>query len=374
MDQVNADIRLPKGPKVWPPTSAWPAPVHTGVGMLKEVAHRWNNTADTSLPILVAVSGGADSLALAVLASETQRITSIRFGAVVLDHHLQAITAAVSRRTVQICETLNLHPVVMDDLHVNDRGEGLEGAARQARYDAFVRSVDSVGAAGVLTAHTADDQAEQVLLGLARGSGLRSIAGMRKQRTHESNGSDPIRIGRPLLDLSREDTETICAWAGLQYFADPMNDDPSVARIRVRQNLLPAIADPETGLGTGIISGLVTTATLAAEDADVLDELAEETYQRIVVEEAAQTSFPLAELQALKPAILRRVVAIAVQRLGAPQPSAERLYAIQELVLPPVGRASSAGPIQLAGHVSLYRKKVAQEYAKLLVVRSPPND
>src|SRR5699024_10306915 len=110
------------------------------------------------------------------------------------------------------------------------------------------------------------------------------------------------------------------------------------------------------------------TAALAADDAEVLDDLAADTYRELVIEEHDQTSFLLAQLQALKPAILRRVVAIEVQRFGAPQPSAERLWAIEKLVFPPVGRASSAGPIQLDGHVSLYRKKSAEEYVKLLVI------
>lgn len=373
MTPVNSHPQLPNAPSTWPPTDAWPPAVHTGVAQLKTVARRWNVTKDAA-PILVAVSGGADSLALAVLASETQRITGIRFGAIVLDHRLQDITAAVSDQTAEICTSLQLSPVLAEVLKIRERGEGLEAAARQARYEAFVHLAHDAGAVGVLTAHTAHDQAEQVLLGIARGSGLRSIAGITQYRTHEVEGYQPLNISRPLLGLSRDDTETICAWAGLQFFQDPMNDDHSVARIRVRQNLLPVLTDPNTGLGQGVFSGLVTTAALAADDADVLDELADETYRELAIQQDDQTYFQLGHLQALRPAILRRVVAIAVRHFGAPQPSAERLWAIQELVLPPVGRASSAGPIQLEGHVSLYRTKVTEEYAKLIVIRSHWND
>lgn len=373
MNPVHPDIQLPKGPGTWPPNDAWPTAVHAGVGQLKAFVQQWNITSNAATAILVAVSGGADSLALAVLASETQRVTGIRFGAIVLDHQLQDVTANVAQRTAQICATLGLGPVITGELEITARGEGLEAAARQARYDAFVRLADAAHAAGVLTAHTAHDQAEQVLLGLARGSGLRSVAGIRKQRMHAVKGYEPIRIGRPLLELSRDETEAICRWAGLQYFQDPMNQDQSVARVRVRQNLLPALTDSTTGLGTGVFSGLVTTAALAADDTDVLEELAEDTYGRLAVAEKDHVYFPLAQLQVLKPAILRRVLAIAVQYLGAPQPSAERLWAIQALVSPPLGRASSPGPIQVEGHVSLYRKKVAGEYAKLLVIRSHPS-
>lgn len=374
MDSVNADANLPQGPTTWPPTTAWPAPVHSGVGYLKALAQEWQVDSNHDSPIMVAVSGGADSLALAVLAAETQRVTGIPFGAIVLDHRLQEVTALVAQLTGRICTTLGLAPVVIDDLDISERGEGLEAAARQARYDAFVRAAHSAEAAGILTAHTANDQAEQVLLGLARGSGLRSIAGIRSQRHHTLKGYEPVRIGRPLLGLTRDDTEKICSWAGLAYFDDPMNLDQSVARIRVRENLLPAFVDAQTGLGTGVFAGLVRSAALAADDAEVLESLAEDTYQELADEQDDRTYFPLPQLQGLKPAILRRVMAMAVQRFGAPQPSAERLWAIQQLVLPPIGRASSAGPIQLEGHVSLYRKKVAAEYAKLLVIRSDQGD
>ena len=360
------------GPEVWPPTTAWPAAVHSGVQALKNLVNSWGVT--NTQPVLVAVSGGADSMALAVLAAETQRTTGIRFGAVIFDHRLQDMTAHVALRAAESCSVMGLQPVLQRDLKVTPDGEGLEAAARQARYDAFVQCTHEVQGAGVLTAHTANDQAEQVLLGIARGSGLRSIAGIRKQRTHHLPGYAPIRIGRPLLELTREDTEHICAWAGIQYFEDPMNADDAIARIRVRNHLLPTLMDSNTGLGPGVFSGLVTTASLAADDAEVLEDLADQTYRDLVTEEPYQLSFPLKALQQLQPAILRRVLAIAVQHFGAPQPSFERLAAIQQLVFPPVGRASSPGPIQLEGHVSLYRKKAAEEYAKLLVIPSYPRD
>lgn len=360
------------GPDVWPPSAGWPAAVHTGVKALKAMVHSWS--VPDRQPVLIAVSGGADSMAMAVLAAETQRITGISFGALIFDHRLQAITEHVAVQAARGCRAMGLRPVLVQDLTVAAGRDGLEAAARQARYEAFVQCAHHVQAAGVLTAHTANDQAEQVLLGLARGSGLRSIAGIRTQRTHELPGYPPVRIGRPLLELTREDTEQICAWAGIRYFEDPMNLDESIARIRVRNHLLPTLMDATTGLGPGVFSGLVTTATLAADDADVLEDIAQNTYRELVVEEPQQLSFPLKALQRLQPAILRRVVAIAVQHFGAPQPSFERLAAIEELISPPVGRASSAGPIQLEGHVSLYRKKAGEEYAKLLVIPSYPRD
>ncbi|HEY4535594.1 MAG TPA: tRNA lysidine(34) synthetase TilS [Enteractinococcus sp.] len=368
MDEAHDLGDVLQGPAVWPPTTAWPAAVHTGVRALKAMLDAWQVPPDQ--PLLVAVSGGTDSMALAILAAETQRTTRRSFGALVFDHQLQSVTAQVAQLAASSCTTMGLDPVVTRSLTVALKGEGLEAAARQARYDEFVRCVHQTHAAGVLTAHTANDQAEQVLLGLARGSGLRSIAGIRQERTHELTGLAPVRIGRPLLELTRQDTEDICAWADIQPFEDPMNSDQSIARIRVRKHLLPALLDPSTGLGSGVFSGLVTTARLAAEDATVLEEIARSTYHDLAEVGQEQISFPLKALQQLPPAILRRVVALAVQHFGAPQPSFERLAAIQDLVLPPVGRASSAGPIQLEGHVNLYRKKAGEEYAKLLVIPS----
>ena len=373
MESADSTLQLPQGPESWPPAAAWPAAVHTGVGKLKALAQRWGLEAHGP-PILVAVSGGADSLALAVVAAETQRVTGLQFGAVILDHQLQQVTAAVAQRTAQLCRTLGLAPVLTDTLEITEQGDGLEAAARQARYDAFVRLAARARAAGVLTAHTANDQAEQVLLGLARGSGLRSLAGIRNIRQHVVTGYEPVEIGRPLLSLTRDDTEAVCAWAGIQYFQDPMNDDLSLLRIRARQHLLPALTDPATGLGPGVFGGLVTTAALAADDLDVLEELAAQTYAKLAVTTATTIHFPLRQMQDLKPAILRRVVAHAVQQFHAPQPSAERLSAVQNLVFPPMGRASSAGPVQLEGHVSVYREKVSQEYAKLLVIRSTTSE
>ena len=349
--------------------------MHTGVGSFKDLFTQWQVSAKPdSGPILVAVSGGADSMALAVLAAEVQRVTGVRCGAIVLDHQLQAITAPVAERTAEICRNLGLDPVVQKAITVAETSEGLEADARHARYDAFVKLAHQERATGVLTAHTANDQAEQVLLGLARGSGTRSLSGIRHERLHHVAGYPPVRIGRPLLWLTRTDAENICAWAGIAYFNDPMNDDESIARIRVRKRLLPALTDPKQGLGAGVFTGLVRTAALAADDADLLEQQAQETFCALAVVAADQVRFDLSSLQKTHPAILRRVLALAVQHCGGSQPSYERLQALQELVFPPVGKASSAGPIQLEGHLSAYRQKANQEYAKLLVITSLPRD
>lgn len=208
--------------------------------------------------VLAAVSGGADSLALlAGLAWEAPR-NDRRAAVVHVDHGLyegsaeQAETVAAQAKALGL--TTHTRSVRVDG--------GGETAARTARYAAFDAVVAETGAAAVLLGHTRDDQAEQVLLGLARGSGARSLAGMPRER-------GPYR--RPLLDLPRATTERACAALGLTPWNDPANDDPRHARNRVRHAVLPVL---EAELGPGVAAALARSADLLRQDADALDALA----------------------------------------------------------------------------------------------------
>src|SRR5699024_5986009 len=178
--------------------------------------------------------GSADCVAVAVVAAETQRVTGLQFGAVILDHQLQQVTAAVAQRTAQLCRTLGLAPVLTDTLETTEQGDGLEAAARQARYDAFVRLAARARAAGVSTARTANARTQQVLLWLARGAGLRSLAGFRTSRQHVAASYDPAEIGRPVFSLTRYYTAAVGAWAAIQYLQEPTNDILSRLPIRAR--------------------------------------------------------------------------------------------------------------------------------------------
>lgn len=193
-----------------------------------------------------AVSGGADSLALAAgLAFERPGA-----GAVVVDHGLQPGSDQVARRAAEQCEQLGLAAQVLTAKPDLASQGGPEATARRSRY-ALLDDLDGL----VLLGHTRDDQAESVLLGLVRGSGARALAGMPAARGH---------YRRPLLDLSRETTRKACAEAGLTPWEDPHNDDPSYQRIKVRQLLA----------GLDLTDGLVRSARLLREDADALDALA----------------------------------------------------------------------------------------------------
>jgi tRNA(Ile)-lysidine synthase len=211
--------------------------------------------------VLAAVSGGADSLALAAgLALEAPRF-ELRAGAVTVDHGLQEGSPGRASDVAATCADLGLDPVVIETVTVGESG-GPEGAAREARYAAIDAVAARTGAHAVVLGHTLDDQAETVLLGLARGSGARSLSGMAPRR-------DLLR--RPLLGIRRVTTNEACQALELVPWADPHNSDPAFARARVRQDALPALID---ALGAGMPEALARTASLLRADADALDEWA----------------------------------------------------------------------------------------------------
>ncbi|MGO4343240.1 tRNA lysidine(34) synthetase TilS [Pedococcus sp. 2YAF34] len=213
--------------------------------------------------VLVAVSGGADSLALAAATAFEVPALALRSGAVVVDHGLQPGSAAVAQRAAQACRDLGLDPVEVATVEVDPAAGGPEAAARSARYAALDEAAGRLGATRVLLGHTLDDQAEQVLLGLVRGAGGRSLAGMPRVRGHHV---------RPLLGVTREQTRASCRAEGLQWWEDPMNEDPAYTRVRARRALL----DLERDLGPGVAAALARTADHLREDTDLLDALADE--------------------------------------------------------------------------------------------------
>lgn len=300
--------------------------------------------------VLVALSGGADSLALAAAAAYEAPRAGLRPGAVVVDHGLQRGSASVAAEAARQAAALGLEPVLVERARVSDeRADGPEAAARSARYAAFARAAERTHAAAILTAHTRDDQAEQVLLALARGSGLRSIAGI--PPTRELHGGGPA-ILRPFLaappPIDRATTEAACAEAGLTPWQDPHNGDPAYTRVRVRARVLPLL---ERELGPGIAESLARTADLAREDADALDALAEETLEEIVEHAEAGIAVSSAALAANPPALRHRMIrAIARAEFGV-QLSREHTVAIARLVTEWRGQ----GPIDVPG-VSVRRE------------------
>ena len=249
---------------------------------------------------LVALSGGPDSLALAAAAAHEAPRAGLRIGAVVVDHGLQAGSGLVAQRAADDARAVGLDPVLVERALVGTAG-GPEAAARTARYAAFEDAMASTGAARILLGHTLDDQAETVLLGLARGSGPDAIAGM---KVHA-----PPHL-RPLLTVRRATTVQACVDLGLEPWTDPMNEDRRFARVRVRLEALPAL---ETAIGPGIAEALARTADQVQEDAAALDAIAAELAPDIAELAEAGIALPVDALAANPPALAHRLIRLAVE-------------------------------------------------------------
>jgi len=212
--------------------------------------------------VLVACSGGADSLALAAATAFVAPRLALRAGLVTVDHGLQPGSAERAAAVASWATSAGLAPAEVAAVEVGGLPGGPEAAARTARYAALSEAASRLAAAVVLLGHTRDDQAETVLLALARGAGPRGLAGM------------PYRRGifaRPLLDVARSDTRKACAALGLAVWEDPHNSDPAYTRSRVRGEAMPALI---AALGPGVVDNLARTATQVAVDNAALDELA----------------------------------------------------------------------------------------------------
>ena len=297
--------------------------------------------ADGAPLVLVALSGGPDSLALSVALGFEQGKCGVRAGAVIVDHGLQEDSAEVAERAAEQARAAGLNPVVVRRVRVAETGSGPEADARAARYAVFADVARETGAVAVLVGHTLDDQAETVLLGLARGSGARSLAGMRLVTPHDSEQSAlaGVTIVRPLLGLRRKLVAQSLTDQGIAAWHDPHNSDPAYARVRVRSRLLPVL---KAELGPGVAEALARTATQLTDDADYLDELARAELSRRL---QGSGVLDISGVQQLNPAIARRVLHQWVRQQTGIVISMEHVLAVQHLVTKP-----SSGPVQIAGH------------------------
>ena len=285
--------------------------------------------------VLVAVSGGADSLALAAGLLTEAKEKAIRPIAVIIDHALQPNSADVAMNTKAELAKAGYTNIEIKRIKV-EITDGMEASARRARYAALNEIAESTHAVAIFLGHTRDDQAETVLLGLARGSGTRSLSGMAER-------IDKYR--RPLLSITRSQTEAACKEVGIKYWNDPHNQSMEYARVRVREKVLPLM---ESEIGPGIADALTRSAKILRDDADALDQWAEE-----VLDEIDPIEIDIETLASLPRAIRSRVIRKAIYLAGAPSGSlsAEHLEPVEALVTAWKGQ----GPVSLPGGVTVAR-------------------
>jgi tRNA(Ile)-lysidine synthase len=290
------------------------------------------NAGDT---VLVAVSGGADSSALAAGLLVEAKEKAIRPIAVIIDHALQPNSADVAMNTKAELAKAGYTNVEIKRIKV-EVTDGMEASARRARYAALNEIAESTNAVAIFLGHTKDDQAETVLLGLARGSGTRSLSGMAER-------IDKYR--RPLLSITRSQTEAACKEVGIKYWNDPHNQSMEYARVRVREKVLPLM---EAEIGPGIADALTRSAKILRDDADALDQWAEE-----VLDEIDPIEMDIETLASLPRAIRSRVIRKAIYLAGAPSGSlsAEHLEPVEALVTAWKGQ----GAVSLPGGVTVAR-------------------
>jgi tRNA(Ile)-lysidine synthase len=287
--------------------------------------------------VLVACSGGADSLALLAATVFEARRDAVRVIGAVVDHGLQAGSAEHTARVVEQMAGLGVDETATIRVTVDPGPAGIEAGAREARYAALGRLAAHFEASAVLLGHTLDDQAETVLLGLARGSGGRSLQGMRR-----SFDLDGVPAHRPLLGLSRAQTEAACAADGIPWWSDPQNADAAFTRSRVRHTVMPVL---ESELGPGVAEALARTGEQLREDMAALDLIADEVGQKVIVEAGVNIEVLNHEAAAVRSRVLR-AAAIASGAIASELTHGH----VQALLGLGAGKE-----IQLPGHLTAYR-------------------
>jgi len=292
--------------------------------------------------VLVAVSGGADSLALAAALVPEAKNLLVNLVGVTIDHQLQERSGEQAAKVLSQCSELGIEQVEIVKVEVEIL-DGLEASARRARYGALESVAEKYNAKLIFLGHTLNDQAESVLLGLARGSGARSLSGMAR-----CTG----KYCRPLLAITRAETLAACSENNLTPWIDPHNSDSQFARVRVRTDALPKL---EESIGPGITQALARSADLLRDDADALDGWVTQ----------AAASLDLADLEIslladLPKAVRTRLLRKAIYAAGAPIGSitAEHVASVEALVTSWHGQGACSLPggvkvSRISGRLSL---------------------
>jgi tRNA(Ile)-lysidine synthase len=269
--------------------------------------------------LLVAVSGGADSLALAAACEFEAKKLGLKIAAAVIDHSLQNNSDKVAAQTAKTLAALGFEEVVVKKIAVGKAG-GPEAAARTARYTALETLRQKTKSHFIVLGHTSSDQAETVLLGLVRGSGSKSLSGM-----SEKTGL----LLRPLLGIERATTEAFCKDSGIKYWSDPQNKDEKFLRVMIRKHVLPFL---EKQLGGSVAASLVRTSDQLREDNTYLEAQADKSFKKYGKVSGSGISFDAKALEKLPAAILNRVIKKALDGFGS-ESSRTHVLAVSDLVL-----------------------------------------
>ena len=326
--------------------------------------HGTHETALDAPLVLVACSGGRDSLALTALSSIVCASRGLRCGVVIVDHHIQPNSTQVAGEAAKRCiqAGINEKYVFIKSVQVKDSGEGEESAARFARYEAIIEVAKIQNATVVLLAHTANDQAETVLIGLKDSAGLEAVAGMKAVTLRQN-----VRFARPLIELTRNQTTGICEDLGISWWDDPTNGDTSAQnlelcenyplRSRIRHTLMPYIS---RFLQADMVTILSRGADFAQDDLDYINSKVDEAYETILQanEKSQEIVLDAKKLAQYHPSIRRRVIARALTALLL-RFGASHIKAIDELCVNWHGQK----PISLPNHYEALR------HARNIVIR-----
>jgi tRNA(Ile)-lysidine synthase len=298
------------------------------VAAVRRAVRAFLDGVDAPPELCVAVSGGADSLALAEAVAYVGHHRGHVVRALVVDHGLQEGSAKIAADAAAAAKALGVDEAEVRRADVTGPG-GPEAAARKARYRTLA------GHGLVLLGHTLDDQAETVLLGLGRGSGSRSVAGMRPH--------DPP-WGRPLLAVPRATTRAACAELGVEPWDDPHNAEPRFTRVRLRTEVLPLLEDVLNG---GVAAALARTAAQLREDNEALDTMADLIFTRA----GGSGGLDAVALEAEPPALRRRVLRRWLLQSGVRELTDAHLRAVDGLV----ARWRGQGGVWLPGNLEASR-------------------
>ena len=306
----------------------------SAVPTVRNAVRTWLDKYEAGDKVLVAVSGGADSLALSHALSIEAKECVITVIGVTVDHQLQENSGAQAEKVKEQLKNFGLSCIIKKvKVEIKD---GLEASARKARYEALQETAQEHNAIAVFLGHTRDDQAETVLLGLARGSGTRSLSGM----AHHKG-----LYVRPLLEVTRVQNEQYCKELKLEFWNDPHNENPDFSRVRVRTVALPAL---EKSIGPGIAEALARSAHLLGDDADAL-----ENWAKREEDELDLSDLDCSHLETLPRAIRTRIIRAAIYAAGAPagMVTMEHVGGVEALI----SGWSGQGALNLPGGVKVER-------------------